>query len=57
MHDFRFKEVWKDGSHHFRNMSFSRFEDSFWSAYTLAHAEGVASVDIYYMDRKIATFY
>ena len=57
MYDFRFKVVWVDGSHHFQNNSLSRFEDSFKEAFTMAHLKGVTSVDIYYMDRKIATFY
>lgn len=54
---FRYKVVWVDGSHHFQNNSLSRFEDSFKEAFTMAHVKGVASVEIYYIDRKIATFY
>lgn len=61
MIEYRFKRVFADGGHSFTNKSYDKvlcFTEAFNEAFNIARKEEyVTQVDIYFMDKLIATFY
>ena len=56
--DFRFKRVFKDGTHNFKDEDFKCLASAFTSAAGCVFFEDdVILIDVYENDKKIATFY